>query len=150
MEIKRVFGVNALCVTGTMDKAVEFFRDALGAKIGPEMPWLSQWGHRAKDVWLGTEAPFPLEVSESINDELPIGKQHKKSAPSFQFLGFEVDNLDEAIAELRAKGIRVSDKLKIDDPRFGELHEAMIHPANAFGFIIELLEIKGKRPGPGE
>jgi len=150
MEIKQVFGINALCVTGTMDKAVEFFRDALGAKIGPEKPWMEKYGHRCRDAWLGTEEPFSIEISESVNDELPTGKQHKKSAPCFQFFGLEVDNLDEAIAELRAKGIRVSDKLKIDDPRFGELYEAMIHPTNTFGFIVELLESKGKRPGPGE
>ncbi len=144
MKIKRVLGINALCETGTMDKLVDFFRDNLETKIDPEMPWLAQWGHRARVAYLGTENPFMLEISESIDDELPIGRQHKKLAPTFQILGLEVENLDEAIAELRTKGIRVSDKRKIEDPRFEELHECMIHPKSAFGLIIELLEVKEK------
>ncbi len=153
MKIKRVFGINAFCQTGTMDSVVSLFRDVLGAQIrpnepglAPDMPWLAQYGHRARVAYLGLEEPFFLEISESINDELPIGKQHKRSAPSFQGLGFEVENLDEAIAELRAKGIRVSDRQKIDDPAFDEMYECTIHPKDAFGLIIELIELKKSTP----
>ncbi len=145
MKIKRVQGLNALCERGTSDKVIELFRDGLGAKIGPEMPHLAQWGHRARIAYLGEEMPFSIEISESIDDSLPIGKQHARSAPSFQFLGIEVENLDEAIAELRAKGIQVSDKRKIDDPKYEELYECMIHPKSACGLIIELLQIKEKK-----
>ena len=55
---------------------------------------------------------------------------------------------DEAIAELRAKGVRVSDKRKIEDPGFegGGFYECMIHPKSAFGLIIELLEYSKAPP----
>jgi len=150
MEIKRVAGINAFCVSGTMDKVEKFFRDVLGAKMGPEMSWRAQFGMRAKGAWLGTEVPFRLELSESINDELPAGKQHKRSAPAFQVLGLEVENIDEATAELRAKGIRVSDKIKTEDPAFEKQYQSWIHPKDAFGLIIELVECRGKMPPDGE
>ena len=143
-KIKRVMGLNALCETGTRDKVIELFRDVLGAEIGPEMPHLAIWGHRARIAKLGTEVPFNVEISESINDDLPIGKQHARLAPTFQFPGFQVDNLDEVIADLRAKGIRVSDRQKIDDPEYEELYECMIHPRDSFGLLLEFIEDKGK------
>lgn len=148
MKIKRVLGINALCKRGERDAVVKLFEDVLGAKMGPEMPHLAQYGHRARIAYMGTEMkqPFNLEISESINDELPIGKQHARSAPTFQFLGLEVDNIDEAIAELRAKGIRVSDKTMIDDPEFEYLWEAMIYPKSSYGLLIELIEEKRKVP----
>ena len=152
MKIKRVLGLNALCETGTMDNVVDFFRDVLGAKIQPDvpdpaMPHLAQWGHRARIAQWETGVPFQVEISESINDDLPIGKQHKKSAPSFQFLGLVVDSIDEVITELRAKGISVSDKRKIDDPVFEEIYECMIHPKDSFGLLLEFIEITEKAGG---
>ena len=144
MKIKRTLGINHFCLPGTMDDAISFYRDVLGAKMGPDQPWLAEYGFRAKGAWLGDEMPFRLELAESVDDELVTGRQISKTAPAFAILAFEVENLDEAIAELRTKGIRVSDKRKIEDPRFEELHECMIHPKSAFGLIIELLEIKEK------
>ncbi|MBI4285965.1 MAG: hypothetical protein HY670_08750 [Chloroflexi bacterium] len=151
MRIKRVMGINALCKKGDYEGVIKLFED-MGANIGPDMPHLAQYGHRARIAYLGTEMqkPFALEISESINDDLPIGKQHARSAPTFQFLGLEVDNLDEAIAEVRAKGIRISDKAKIEDPEWEYLYEAMIHPKQSYGLLIELIEGKRKVPATAQ
>ena len=151
MKIKKVIGINAFCEDEMMDKVVELFRDALGAKIGHDQPWLEQYGFKAKGAWLGTEAPFRVEIAESINDELVTGKQIKRLAPTFAILHIAVEDIDEAIAELRAKGIKVSDKLKIEDPGFegGGFYECMIHPKSAYGLIIELIEYT-KAPPDGE
>ena len=141
MKIKRVFCIMACLEKGKMDEAERFFKDVLGAKIGPECPDLEPYGHRVKGAWLGTEVPFRVELAESINDELSIGRQIKKVAPAFQFLGVEVENIDEAIKELRAKGIRVSNKVKM-----WSLYTSMIHPKSAFGLIIELMQFFEEHP----
>ena len=150
MNIKQVGGIMACVEAGKLDEAVNFFRDVLGAEIGPDMPWLLQYGHRAKCAYLGTEAPFEIELAECYDKKLPVGKQVQRIAPAFTMLGVEVENIDEAINELRSKGIRVSDKLKIDDPGFDELYECMIHPKSAFGLIVELLETKEKNTTTGK
>jgi len=151
MKIKRVLSIDHFCLPGTMDDAVTFYRDVLGAKIGPEQPWLAEYGFRALNVWLGEDMPFHVGVSESVNDELATGKQIKRSAPTFAILAFEVEDIDEAIAELRDKGIRVHDKLKMRFPGFKTngfdgWYETMIHPKSAFGVIIELIEFSKAPP----
>ena len=73
-----------------------------------------------------------------------MGRQIAKGAPAFQIIALEVENLDEAIAELRAKDIRVYDKVKInvESPYYEEVYVAMIHPKSSFGLLIELVETK--------
>jgi len=137
VKIKRVFGINACFTAGDMDEAERFFRDIFSAKMGPDMPHLLKYGHRAKAAWLGTDVPFRLELSECVNEEGPIGRSIKRAAPGFQFIGLEVEDIDEAIAELRAKGIKVSDKLQVSEYSM----ECMIHPKSAYGLIIELVQV---------
>ncbi len=150
MEITNILGINAFCERGSMDKVICFFRDVLGAKITSDQPWLEEYGFRAKGAWLGDDMPFRIEIGESIDDALPMGKEHDTLAPTFQFLSLVVKNLDEAVVELQTRGIKVSDKVKLDDPRFGEMYECAIHPRESYGLIIELVEINGKSPKDGE
>ena len=61
------------------------------------------------------------------------------------------ERIDEAITELRDKGIKVHDKLKMHVPGFKNKgfegwYETMIHPKSAFGVIIELIEFTKAPP----
>ena len=145
MKIKRFHSDAA----GVVDlaEAEKFFQEVLGAKVLPEK---QRRGIRRKAVWLGTEEPYRIELVECIDESLDYGKAVKKLAPSYMCAIFEVENLDEAIAELRAKGLTVSDKKPLEDPEYEELYQCVIHPKSACGLAIELLEIKGKRPQAGE
>ena len=144
MKIKRCLGVTAYLKSA--NEGVAFFRDVLGAKIGPDIPQTRPYGHRAFGTWIGEEEPFRIELAESIDDELVIGKQIKKYAPCYSSVTLEVENIDEAIKELRDKGIKVSDKIPFDFDWCEYCYEAMIHPKSATGLKIELIEWKLK-PG---
>jgi len=154
MKIKRLWGISAFLETGQMDEVERLFRDVLGAKITPEMPGTLNYGQRAKGAWLGTEELFRVELAESINDDLPVGRMIKRLAPSFA-VSFEVESVDEVIAELRAKGVKCSDKEAVLFPGmetedgFQGLYETMISPKHAGGVLIEFLEFK-KSPPPLE
>ncbi|MBI4286584.1 MAG: hypothetical protein HY670_11915 [Chloroflexi bacterium] len=145
MKVNRVTGINALCQKGTLDQVAQFFRDVLGAEIAPEMMWRRKYGMRARAAWLGD---FRVELSESTDDTLPAGKQHR-TAPSFQILGVTVDNLDETIAELKAGGIKTSEILVTEDPEHQSPFQRWIwvHPRDTFGLIIEVIE-EGRPPWP--
>ncbi|MBI4284913.1 MAG: VOC family protein [Chloroflexi bacterium] len=152
MKIKRLLSINAGVTS--LAEAEKFFGDVLGAKICEEMPHGPYFGFRAKGAWLGTEEPCRLELIESTSDEITEGKLVKKMAPRYMLLTFEVENLDEAIAELRAKGVTVTDKK--DYTPFGvgragwvALCDSMIHPRSSCGLGIELMEFE-KGPAPGE
>ncbi len=152
MKIKRFLSANAGVVS--LAEAEQFFRDVLGAKICSEMPHGAHYGFRAKGAWLGTEAPYRIELIESTNDELPMGRLVKKLAPRYMLLTFEVENIDEAIAELRAKGITVTDKqdmtpFGVERVGWEGLYDCMIHPRSAGGLAIELVEFR-KAPPAGE
>ena len=150
MKIKRVMTAPAAVVN--LEEAVAFFRDVLGAKIGPEMPHGEHWGIRLRAAWLGTEEPYRLELIEGVNDELPQGRLYKKLAPRYVSLSLEVEDIDEAITELRARGIKVADKVDVVPQGFdrlgfeGTLYWTAIPPSSACGLGIGLNECKGKRP----
>ena len=150
MKIKRITGIGACVETGKMDEAVAFFRDIFGAKVVAEEPFWEKFGFRAQGTWLGSDIPFRLEMEECIDDTNPVGRQIKRVAPGYQFLGVQVEDIDEAIAELRSKGIQVSDKLKMEVPGFESAYECMIHPKNTFGLIVELVEFKGQTLPDGD
>jgi methylmalonyl-CoA/ethylmalonyl-CoA epimerase len=88
-----------------------------------------------------TTAFFPvgestLEFLESTDPEGPIGKFMAKRGPGIHHVCFEVDDIDAAVAQLLAKGVRMID----GKPRNGAhgCRVAFIHPAETGGVLMEL------------
>lgn len=79
-----------------------------------------------------------LEYLESTDPEGPIGKFLEKRGPGIHHLAFEVDDVDAAVKELLAKGVRMIDK----EPRKGAHGNriAFIHPAETGGVLIEVCQ----------
>ncbi|MCE5256011.1 MAG: methylmalonyl-CoA epimerase, partial [Spirochaetaceae bacterium] len=84
----------------------------------------------------GTE----IELLESTDPEGPIGKFIAARGQGIQHLAFRVENIDEALAELKAKGVRLID----EQPRYGagDARIAFLHPKSTGGVLIELCERK--------
>jgi len=88
-----------------------------------------------------TTAFFPVgdtevELLESTAPDGPIGNYIEKRGEGVQHLAFRVDNLEEALAELKAKGVRLID----EKPRIGAggAKIAFLHPKSTFGVLVEL------------
>lgn len=77
-----------------------------------------------------------LEFLESTDPEGPIGKFLEKRGPGIHHVCFEVDDIDEAVKTLVAKGVRMIDT----EPRQGAhgCRVAFIHPAETGGVLMEL------------
>jgi methylmalonyl-CoA epimerase len=82
--------------------------------------------------------PSTLEYLEATDPDSPIGKFLDKKGPGIHHLAFEVDDVDEAVKELLAKGIRMIDQV----PRAGahNCRIAFIHPAETGGVLMELCQ----------
>ena len=82
-----------------------------------------------------------LEYLESTDPEGPIGKFLEKRGPGIHHLAFEVDDVDAAVKELLAKGVRMVDK----EPRKGAHGNriAFIHPAETGGVLVEICQHVG-------
>ena len=82
--------------------------------------------------------PSTLEYLEATDPEGPVGKFLEKRGPGVHHVAFEVDDVDAAVQELLAKGVRMIDKA----PRPGAhgCRIAFIHPAETGGVLMELCQ----------
>jgi methylmalonyl-CoA/ethylmalonyl-CoA epimerase len=83
-----------------------------------------------------------VELLESTASDGPVAKFIEKRGQGFQHVAFRVENIDDALAELKAKGIRLID----ETPRQGAggARIAFIHPSATQGVLVELCERKNK------
>ena len=81
-----------------------------------------------------------IELLESTDPEGPIGKFIAAKGQGVQHLAFKVADIDAALAELKAKGVRLID----ETPRYGAggARIAFLHPKSTGGVLIELCERK--------
>ncbi len=79
-----------------------------------------------------------IELLETTDPEGPIGKFIAAKGQGVHHLAFRVANIDEALAELKTKGVRLID----ETPRYGAggARIAFIHPKATGGVLVELCE----------
>ena len=77
-----------------------------------------------------------LEFLESTDPGGPIGKFITKRGPGIHHICLEVENIHEALAHLKHKGVRLID----EQPRKGahDCWVAFIHPSETGGVLMEL------------
>ena len=77
-----------------------------------------------------------IELLESTAPDGPIAKYIEKNGEGIQHIALRVENIEEALAELKAKGIRLLD----EKPRYGAggATIAFIHPKATGGVLLEL------------
>ncbi|HOC59731.1 MAG: methylmalonyl-CoA epimerase [Syntrophaceae bacterium] len=81
-----------------------------------------------------------IELLESTSPEGPIARYIEKNGEGIQHLALRVENLEAALEELKAKGIRLID----EKPRYGAggAKIAFVHPKSTGGILLELSERK--------
>ncbi|RPJ06966.1 MAG: methylmalonyl-CoA epimerase [Deltaproteobacteria bacterium] len=92
-----------------------------------------------------TTAFFPVgesevELLESTSPDGPVAKFIEKKGTGFQHVAFRVENIDEALSELKEKGIQLIDQV----PRIGAggARIVFLHPKATGGVLVELCERK--------
>jgi methylmalonyl-CoA/ethylmalonyl-CoA epimerase len=90
-----------------------------------------------------TTAFFPVgesevELLESTSPDGPVAKFIEKKGAGFQHIAFRVENIEEALEELKEKGIQLIDQ----KPRIGAggAKIAFLHPKATGGVLVELCE----------
>jgi methylmalonyl-CoA epimerase len=79
-----------------------------------------------------------IELLESTSEDGPIAKFIEKKGEGVQHIAFRVDNIEKALEEMKAKGMRLID----ETPRYGAggARIAFLHPKSTNGVLIELSE----------
>ena len=121
----------------SLDEALGLYTDLLGLTLaGTEL--VEEQKVRTAFLPLGGEAGTELELLESTDPEGPIAKFIAAKGPGIQHLAFRVEDLDSALEELKAAGIRLID----EKPRYGAggARIAFLHPKSTKGVLVELCE----------
>ena len=118
----------------SIEEAKKLFQDTLGLKFE---------GSETVEEQKVTTAFFPVgdsevELLESTAPDGPIAKYLEKRGEGIQHIAFRVENIEEALAELKEKGIRLID----EKPRLGAggAKIAFLHPKSTHGVLIEISE----------
>jgi len=81
-----------------------------------------------------------VELLESTSPDGPIAKFIEKNGEGIQHLAIRVDDINAALEDLKAKGVRLIDQ----EPRYGAggASIAFVHPKATGGILLELSERK--------
>jgi methylmalonyl-CoA/ethylmalonyl-CoA epimerase len=79
-----------------------------------------------------------IELLQSTMDDGIIAKFIAKKGEGIHHIAFEVDNIEETLADLKRKGVRLVDQ----EPRKGAHNSkvAFLNPKGTYGILIELVE----------
>ncbi|MCP4718612.1 MAG: methylmalonyl-CoA epimerase [Desulfobacteraceae bacterium] len=118
----------------SIDEKKNFWIDAMG---------LTLTGTETVEAQKVTTAFLPVgesevELLESTDVDGPVAKYIEKKGEGIQHVAFQVENIEEALAELKEKGIQLIDQV----PRKGAggAKIAFLHPKATAGVLVELCE----------
>jgi methylmalonyl-CoA/ethylmalonyl-CoA epimerase len=83
-----------------------------------------------------------VEIIEPLTPNGVTAKAIEKGGEGLSLLSLKVTNIDEAAAEMKARGIRLVGK--VENP--GLSRAFIYHPKDTYGVMIELIEYKDKHP----
>jgi methylmalonyl-CoA/ethylmalonyl-CoA epimerase len=132
MKVKHIDHIG-IAVKG-LDQASAFYKDILGLEVKA----IETVAEQKVNVAFIPITDSEVELLESTEADGPVAKFIEARGEGVQHIAFRVENLEEALAELKAKGIRLIDQ----SPRKGAggAKIAFIHPKETNGVLVEICE----------
>ena len=117
-----------------IDEALKFWEGTLGIKCHGTEEVAEQ---KVKTAFLPVD-DTEFELLEGTSEDSPITKFIEKKGEGLQHIAIRVDNIEEALKELKEKGVRLID----ETPRYGAggAKIAFIHPKASGGVLLELCQ----------
>ena len=118
----------------SIEDALVFWESSLGIKCTGIEEVAEQ---RVKTAFLPL-GDTEVELLEATSDDSPVAKFIEKKGEGIHHIAIRVENLEEALNELKEKGIKLID----DSPRYGAggARIAFVHPKSTGGVLLELSE----------
>jgi len=130
MKIKRIAHLGI--AVKDLDDALRFFTDDLTLQLTHTEDYQ---GMKIGFLPVGESS---IELLQDVSGASAIKKFIEKNGEGIQHIAFEVDNIEAAVAELKAKGVKLID----ETPRQGAhgMTIAFIHPKASRGILMELCQ----------
>jgi methylmalonyl-CoA/ethylmalonyl-CoA epimerase len=115
-----------------LDETVAFYRQVMGLEVS------------ATEVFNSMKIAFlrigdsELELLEDLTPDGAIARHVAKRGEGLQHVAYRVDNIEQALQDMRAKGVELID----ERPRPGARNArvAFLHPKSTKGVLIEFVE----------
>lgn len=119
-----------------LEQAKKFYTDVLGMAVMGEETVEQQ---KVKVCFIPC-GDSEVELLESTSPDGPIAKFIEKNGEGIQHMALRVDDIEKALADLKAKGVRLIDEV----PRYGAggASIAFVHPKATGGILLELSQRK--------
>ena len=116
-----------------LGSALAFYRDALGLEVDTTSEVVASQRVHAHFIPVGGSK---LELLEATDRDSAIAKFVDKRGPGLHHITLRVEDIREALAQLKARGAKLID----EQPRPGAEGAlvAFIHPSSAHGVLVEL------------
>ena len=117
-----------------IDEAIALYRDSFGMREQ----------HRETVEAFGVEAVLlevgdgHVELLQPLAPETAVGRFLERNGPGIHHVAYQTDDIDSALGEVRAAGLRLID----EEPRTGirQSRVAFLHPKATGGVLTELVE----------
>jgi len=132
MRIKQIDHIG-IAVKAIKD-AGKFYTDVLGLEIQD----IEEVADQKVNVAFIPIMESEVELLESTHPDGPVAKYIESRGEGIQHIAFRVENIEEALEELKRKGVRLIDQ----KPRNGAggARIAFIHPRETNGVLVEICE----------
>lgn len=135
MQIKKIN--HAAIVVDNIDRALEFWRDALGLELAE----LREVPAEAARVAFLPVGDSEIELVQPVTIDSGMAKFLEKRGAGLHHICLEVADIEAAMEQLKARGARLINEKPLtgaDGRRY-----AFIHPQSATGVLVELYETAG-------
>jgi len=122
-------------VVEDIEDALNFWRDALGLPLEK----IKQVPREKSAIAFLPVGDSEIELVQPTSDASGVAKYLSKRGPGMHHICLEVDDIQDAITELKEKAIQ----LIHEEPVIGDNGRkyAFIHPRASFGVLVELYEL---------
>jgi methylmalonyl-CoA/ethylmalonyl-CoA epimerase len=130
MKIKRIAHLGV--AVQDLDAALKFFTQGLPLELTHTEDYQ---GMRIGFIPVGDSS---IELLQDVSGSSPIGKYLAKNGEGIHHIAFEVDDIQQAVAELKERGVKLID----ETPRPGAhgMTIAFMHPKGTHGILMELVQ----------
>jgi methylmalonyl-CoA/ethylmalonyl-CoA epimerase len=134
MKIKRIAHLGI--VVKNLDAALELFTGSLPLDL------VHTEDYQGMKIGFIPVGDSSIELLQDVSGSSSIKKFLENNGEGIHHIAFEVDDIEQAVAELREKGVKLID----EKPRAGAhgMSIAFMHPKATHGILMELVQPMGK------
>ena len=121
-------------VVEDVEATLGFWRDALGL----EMARIEDVPEQKSEVAFLPVGQSEIELVRPTTDNSGVAKYLQKHGPGMHHICFEVDDIEGALRQLKARGVRLINETPVQGASGKQI--AFIHPESTSGVLVELYQ----------